>query len=84
MGQSLYTQVSKKIGLPGFDFSVPVKYPTIERAVELVTLAEGNDLYAFETVFRFVRFAESPENLEQANVMDVMYNGFLRLRRIYG
>ena len=71
MKQSIYTQISKKIGLQG-----NAEIPSIAEAQQLCELVKKGDAYAFEKVFKIHRFAPSGTTLEQSTAQNIIFEAF--------
>lgn len=73
MEQSIYTQISKSIGWQG----EPIDLPTLEDAEKLFkAVTEQQSTEAFRKVFKFYRFAKSPENYAQEEVSSLIHEAF--------
>ncbi len=71
MEQTVYTQVSKEIGLEG-----TATIPTLEEAHELLKKVENEDIDAFTEIFKIYRFVTSPTDSTLVKVMRVITEAF--------
>lgn len=72
MEPSVYTKVSKQIGWGG----TPIKLPNKERAQKLLDRVELGHVDSFTEVFRYYRFAYSPVNDEEREVLEIISEAY--------
>lgn len=71
---SIYTEISKKIGLVG----QPLSYPTMEAAIGLKSAVEMGNVAAFEHLFKYHRFLPSPKNAGEQHIQMILEQAFQR------
>lgn len=78
---SIYSELSKKIG---WDKDTKVSIPTIEEAKELhQDVMVNKSIDAYESVFRYHRFAPTPDGGEDEAAMKFIYEAYTEGRRYF-
>ena len=72
MEQTVYTQVSKHIGITG----QAIHLPPMEIAKELLTDTKAGNIGAFEAVFRYYRFSHTPVSDPEREVLDIITQAY--------
>lgn len=78
---SIYSEISKRVG---WDRDTKVSIPTIDEAKELhhdVMVNQSVD--AYESVFRYHRFAPTPDGGEDEVAMKLIYEAYTEGRRFF-
>lgn len=72
MEQSVYTRISKQIGVTGN----PIPLPSKEKAQLLSDQVQLADIDAFRDIFRYYRFGDNPKNDEERDVLNIICEAF--------
>ena len=79
-GASEHTKISKEIG---WERRTPIPLPTKERAKELARLAIAGDRDAYKQVFTYNRFALSPINDDELEIVNIIFTAFVKGREAF-
>lgn len=71
---SIYSDISKRLG---WQYFTVTKFPSKEVAELLLTGVEQGKVEDFETVFRFYRFAQTPDTMEGIEIYKIIEKAYL-------